>query len=96
MVRPPPGVSSIVSSPPMPAIVRSDLWSSISSDAVADGTPTLAGLGLVVVKRGVDLHGGTVSFTSEEGVGTTFTVRLPIVVTAEPSTAKRQREKERA
>ena len=36
------------------------------------------GLGLVIVKRGVDLHGGRIAFTSEEGKGTTFSVRLPI------------------
>ena len=36
------------------------------------------GLGLVVVKRGVDMHGGSLEFTSNEGCGTTFTVRLPL------------------
>ena len=36
------------------------------------------GLGLVVVKRGVEMHGGSVEFASEEGRGTTFTVRLPL------------------
>lgn len=36
------------------------------------------GLGLVIVQRSVALHGGTIAFTSEEGRGTTFTVRLPI------------------
>lgn len=35
------------------------------------------GLGLVVVKRCVELHGGSVSFTSVPGEGTTFTLRLP-------------------
>jgi PAS domain S-box-containing protein len=36
------------------------------------------GLGLVIVKRCVELHGGRVEFASEEGKGTEFTVWLPI------------------
>lgn len=36
------------------------------------------GLGLSIVKKCVDLHRGQISFTSELGVGTTFTVTLPI------------------
>jgi PAS domain S-box-containing protein len=34
------------------------------------------GLGLVIVKRCVELHGGQISFTSREGEGTTFKVVL--------------------
>ncbi len=36
------------------------------------------GLGLYVVKRYVDLLGGTINFTSEEDSGTVFTVQLPL------------------
>ncbi|MEC4819991.1 MAG: ATP-binding protein [Scytonema sp. PMC 1069.18] len=36
------------------------------------------GLGLVIVKRCVDLHGGEIKIESEEGVGTTVAVRLPM------------------
>ena len=36
------------------------------------------GLGLVVVKKCVELHGGSISVHSEVGVGTTFIVNLPL------------------
>jgi PAS domain S-box-containing protein len=36
------------------------------------------GLGLAMVKRIIELHHGTIVVTSQEGVGTTFTIVLPI------------------
>ncbi|MBE9016408.1 hybrid sensor histidine kinase/response regulator [Chroococcidiopsis sp. CCALA 051] len=36
------------------------------------------GLGLAVVKQAVELHQGAIAVESEEGVGTTFTVTLPM------------------
>lgn len=36
------------------------------------------GLGLYMVKEGVSKHNGTLDVVSEEGSGTTFTVRLPV------------------
>ncbi|MBB5353513.1 PAS domain S-box-containing protein [Haloferula luteola] len=35
------------------------------------------GLGLVIVKQSVELHGGTLAIDSREGEGTTFTVSIP-------------------
>ncbi|MEO8612286.1 MAG: ATP-binding protein [Chloroflexota bacterium] len=37
------------------------------------------GLGLYVTKMAVELHNGTINFTSQEGVGTTFIMSIPIV-----------------
>jgi PAS domain S-box-containing protein len=42
------------------------------------------GLGLVVVKRCVELHGGTISIQSSEGQGTTVSVRLPLCRQSQP------------
>jgi two-component system phosphate regulon sensor histidine kinase PhoR len=36
------------------------------------------GLGLYMVKEGIEKHSGTIDVSSEEGVGTTFIVHLPI------------------
>ncbi|HEY9832298.1 MAG TPA: ATP-binding protein [Stenomitos sp.] len=37
------------------------------------------GLGLVVVKNAVELHGGSITVNSQMGVGTTFMVTLPLI-----------------
>jgi signal transduction histidine kinase len=42
------------------------------------------GLGVVIVKKLVESHGGTVRVTSEPGHGSTFVFTLPLAVAAEP------------
>jgi len=42
------------------------------------GTIAGTGLGLAIVRRAVQLHGGTLSLHSEVGMGSCFTVRIPV------------------
>jgi len=48
------------------------------------------GLGLVIVKRCIDLHGGTIDVESALGAGTTITVRLPMFPSGAPPRAAQQ------
>jgi len=66
--------------------IRSSLFQDFFSTKGAKGT----GLGLPVVKKTVEEHGGEVEVTSEEGVGSAFTIRLPMeaVVQADSNSAE--------
>ncbi len=41
-----------------------------------------SGIGLAMTYRAVQLHNGTIAFTSEEGQGTTFQLQFPAIADA--------------
>lgn len=47
-------------------------------DDTGDATDTGAGMGLAIVKRIIELHGGKIRVTTEQNVGSTFRLMLPI------------------
>ena len=51
-----------------------------------------SGIGLAIVKKTVDLMGGTISFTSKEGEGTTFVIELTLPVDSTEPEAKEEQE----
>lgn len=61
----------------IPSADQARLFEAFHRAANVGQTPG-TGLGLLIVKRCVELHGGSLAVESEEGRGTTFTVRLPL------------------
>jgi signal transduction histidine kinase len=62
----------------IPAADRSRIFEHLQRGANVAGHVGGTGVGLAFVRCIVELHGGTVTVASEEGVGSTFTVRLPL------------------
>jgi len=60
----------------IPESDRAELFHSFHRGTNVGAIPG-SGLGLTIVKRCVELHGGAIAVASTEGRGTTFTVRLP-------------------
>ena len=63
----------------------SDTGSGIAPDDIAkifepyySTKETGTGLGLAIVKKAIDDHDGSISVTSKQGSGTTFTIILPV------------------
>jgi len=48
------------------------------------------GIGLAISKEIVQAHGGTISAESVMGLGTKFTVRLPVAQSGDTTVAKRR------
>ncbi len=44
-----------------------------------------SGLGLYTTKQIIEKHGGTIAFESKEGVGTTFTITIPLATSEKPA-----------
>lgn len=61
----------------IPAIEQAQLFEAFHRATNVGNIPG-TGLGLAIVKRSVKLHGGEIAVESEVGVGTTFTVTLPL------------------
>jgi signal transduction histidine kinase len=59
--------------PGIPESIRDTLFQPFVTHGKANGT----GLGMAIAKSMVEAHGGTISFETETGKGTTFTIEVP-------------------
>ncbi len=66
-------IAVIDNGPGIPRKIQSTLFNPFVSHGKGQGT----GLGLALVKRFVEAHGGSVSFTTQPGAGTSFACRFP-------------------
>lgn len=70
----------------MPAEFQPRVFERFSqSAAVATRSKGGSGLGLSIAKAFIDAHGGALEFSSTEGVGTTFVLRLPVLADDVPN-----------
>ena len=67
----------------IPAADQERLFQSFQRGSNVSDTPG-TGLGLLIVKKCVEIHCGAIAFESSEGSGTTFTVTLPLFKTSTP------------
>jgi two-component system, OmpR family, sensor kinase len=74
----------------IPAIDRAHLFERYYRGSNVEGIVG-SGIGLYLVKTVIDLHRGDISVESEEGAGSIFIVRLPIVAPARATSAAPQR-----
>jgi signal transduction histidine kinase len=58
----------------MPQVIRERLFSTRAISAKPGGT----GLGTKIIKDAIEIHKGEITVESEEGVGTTFRIRLSV------------------
>lgn len=70
----------------IPAADRERLFQSFQRGSNVSDTPG-TGLGLMIVKKCVEIHGGSIAIESEEDRGATFTVRLPLFAAPELNSA---------
>lgn len=68
----------------IPAAEKDRIFVAFHRAANTEGVPG-TGLGLVIVKRCVDLHRGRIHYQSQEGKGTEFTVWLPLFEPPSPA-----------
>ena len=60
--------------PGIPVDIRENLFESFVTQGKKQGT----GLGLAIVKKIVEDHKGSITFETETGKGTSFTLRMPV------------------